>query len=93
MTVREAARPTSWLGRLGGFLVGLGEPAFWTVSVSDRVVGSLVYQAGAWRLSWFADADPRLLGYDGPVTGDLAALATRLGVRSGLEVSIDPVIG
>ena len=83
----------SWLGRLGAILSGLGEPAFWTVSVSGRVVGSLVHQSGTWRLSWFADAEPGLRRYDGPVTGDLADLVERLRASSGILVSIDPVIG
>lgn len=48
--------------RMIGFLSGLNESAFWTVSVSGRVVGSLVYQAGEWRLSWFDGADPRASG-------------------------------
>lgn len=87
----EAA--ASWLDKLGAILIALGEPAFWTVSSSHRVVGSLVYRSGEWRLSWFPDADPRLCSFPGPVTEEPADLAERLATWSGLAVSIDPVIG
>jgi hypothetical protein len=33
------------------------ESALWTISVHGRVVGSLVCEAGLWRLSWFEGTD------------------------------------
>jgi len=65
------------------------EPALWTVSVAGRVVGSLVCEAGTWRLSWFNGADPRLAAYTGPVDGNVETLATALGVRLGLPVRLE----
>lgn len=65
------------------------EPALWTISVSGRVVGSLVCEAGRWRLSWFGGADERLATYAGPVDGDIEALAAALGFRLGLPVRLE----
>jgi hypothetical protein len=70
------------------FAVG-GEPALWTVSVHGRVVGSLVCQDGAWRLSWFNGADPRLASFAGPIDGDVEALAEVLSARAGAPVTFD----
>jgi len=66
-----------------------GEPALWTVSVHGRVVGSLVCHDGAWRLSWFNGADPRLESFAGPLDGDIEALAEVLGARVGAPVTLD----
>ena len=71
------------------FLATAGEPALWTVSVHGRVVGSLVCRDGAWRLSWFNGADPRLASFAGPIDGDVDALADVLGARAGAPVTID----
>jgi hypothetical protein len=74
-------------------LAGPHEPALWTISTSprlagDRVVGSLICEAGAWRLSWFAGTDPRLANYAGPVDGDVEALAAALSARLGAPVEL-----
>jgi hypothetical protein len=66
-----------------------GEPALWTVSCHGRVVGSLVCQDGACRLSWFNGADPRLASFAGPVDGDVEALAEVLSARAGAPVTFD----
>jgi hypothetical protein len=73
-------------------LAGLGGPAFWTISSSGRVIGSLTLEAGNWRLAWFENADPRLREYRGAVTEDVEALADTLSARAGIPVSFDPVI-
>ncbi len=65
------------------------DSALWTISVQGRVVGSLVCQGGAWRLSWFDGADRRLRAYAGPVDGDAEALAQALSVRLGAPVQMD----
>jgi hypothetical protein len=65
------------------------EPALWTISVRHRVVGSLVCEAGAWRLAWFAGADPRLSTYAGPVNGDVETLARLLSARLGAPVELE----
>jgi len=65
------------------------EPALWTISVGSRVVGSLVCEAGSWRLSWFNGADERLSTYAGPVDGNVEALATVLAFRLGLPVHLE----
>lgn len=65
------------------------EPGLWTISVQGRVVGSLVCEAGAWRLSWFDAADPRLAGFTGALDGDVETLAARLGARLGQPVCLD----
>lgn len=69
------------------------EPALWTISVDGRVVGSLVCEAGAWRLSWFDGADPRLTSHvgvrDGALDGDVDALAEALGARIGAPVRLE----
>ena len=71
------------------FLAAPGEPALWTVSADGRVVGSLVCQDGAWRLSWFNGADRRLTSYGGPVGGDVEALAESLSARLGAPVRLE----
>ena len=65
------------------------EPALWTISVDGRVVGSLVCEAGCWRLSWFNGADPRLVAYAGPVDGNVEVLAAALGARLGQPVRLE----
>lgn len=65
------------------------EPALWTVSVHGRVVGSLVCEAGTWRLSWFNGADPRLASHAGPPDGDVDALAAVLSARIGAPVRLE----
>jgi len=65
------------------------EPALWTVSVHGRVVGSLVCEAGAWRLSWFDGADGRLANYAGPLDGNVEALAEALSARLGQPVRLE----
>lgn len=65
------------------------EPALWTVSVHGRVVGSLVCEAGAWRLSWFNGADPRLAAHAGPIDGDVDTLAEALSARIGAPVRLE----
>lgn len=65
------------------------EPGLWTISAHGRVVGSLVCEAGTWRLAWFNGADPRLAAYTGPVDGNVEALATALGARLGLPVRLE----
>lgn len=65
------------------------EPALWTISANGQIVGSVVCEAGTWRLSWFKEADPRLVSYGGVVDGDLEALATSLGARLGSPVCLD----
>ncbi len=81
------------LYRFAGFiLAGLGGPAFWTISSSGYVIGSLTFEAGTWRLAWFENADPRLRDYRGEVTEDVEALAKALSARAGIPVSFDPVI-
>ena len=80
-------------GFLSRFLLpiftGPNEPGLWTVSIRDRVVGSLICEYGTWRLSWFGDTDTRLTSYSGPITGDIDALAEALGLRLGSPVSLD----
>ena len=70
-------------------LAASGEPALWTVSIHGRVVGSLVCQDGAWRLSWFNGADPRLASFAGPIDGDVEALAEILAARVGAPVVLE----
>jgi hypothetical protein len=65
------------------------DPALWTISAHGRVVGSLVCQAGAWRLSWFNGADRRLASYVGPLDGDVEALAETLSARLGAPVRLE----
>lgn len=85
--------PISANGFLSRFLLPIldspNEPGLWTVSIRDRVVGSLICEHGTWRLSWFGDADTRLTSYAGPITGDIDALAEALGLRLGARVSLD----
>lgn len=81
------------LYRFAGFiLAGLGGPAFWTISSSGYVIGSLTFEAGTWRLAWFENADPRLRDYRGEITDDVEALAETLSARAGTPVSFDPVL-
>ncbi len=65
------------------------EPALWTISIHGRVVGSLVCEAGAWRLSWFEGADRRLADYGGPIAGNVEALAETLSARLGAPVRLE----
>jgi hypothetical protein len=76
------------VARATRFVIGAEEPALWTIAASGRIVGSLVRDAEGCRLSWFAGADPRLVTYAGPVTGDLEALADALGRRLGAPVEL-----
>ena len=70
-------------------LVQPNEPALWTISARGRVVGSLVCQAGQWRLSWFNEAAPQLTSYAGPVDGNIEDLADTLSARLGAPVRFD----
>jgi hypothetical protein len=70
-------------------LVRPPQDALWTITAGHRVVGSLVCEAGAWRLAWFAGADPRLASYAGPVNGDVEALAAALSARLGAPVELE----
>ena len=79
----------SLANKVARVLVGPYGPALWTISARHRVVGSLVSEAGAWRLSWFAGADPRLVNYAGPVNGDVEALAALLSARLGAPVELE----
>lgn len=65
------------------------EPALWTISTHGRVVGSLMCEAGSWRISWFDGADPRLVSYGGCVDGDPDALAIVLSERLGAPVRLE----
>jgi hypothetical protein len=65
------------------------EPALWAISVHGRVMGSLVCEAGNWRLSWFEGTDRRLANYAGPVDGDVDALAETLSARLGAPVRVE----
>ena len=65
------------------------EPALWTISIHGRVVGSLVCEVGAWRLSWFEGADRRLADYAGPIAGIVEALAETLSARLGAPVRLE----
>ena len=71
------------------FQAAYEEPALWTISAQGRVVGSLVCEAGAWRISWFNGAPPRLASYGGRVDGDVDALAIVLGERLGAPVRLE----
>lgn len=71
------------------FQAAYEEPALWTISAHGRVVGSLVCEAGAWRISWFNGADPRLASYGGRVDGDVEALGIILGERLGAPVRLE----
>jgi hypothetical protein len=79
----------SLANKVARVLVRPHQPALWTISAGRRVVGSLVCEAGAWRLAWFAGADPRLATYAGPVTGDVEALAALLSARLGAPVELE----
>ena len=65
------------------------EPALWTISAHGRVVGSLICEAGAWRVSWFTDAPPRLGTYGGGMDEDVEALAIVLTERLGAPVCLE----
>ena len=71
---------------------GAGPSALWTITVGDRVVGSVVQEGEAFRLAWFPGADPRLAIYRGPLDDDAQALADalarRLGARDALAAGI-----
>jgi hypothetical protein len=70
-------------------LAAQDEPALWTISVHGRVVGSLVCEAGLWRLSWFEGTDRRLANYAGPVDGNVDALGETLSARLGAPVRLE----
>jgi hypothetical protein len=74
--------------RAARLLAATHEPALWSISTRHRVVGSLVCEAGHWRLAWFAGADPRLVNYAGPLDGDVEALAAALSARLGAPVEL-----
>jgi hypothetical protein len=59
------------------------EPALWTIAHAGRIVGVLNREVEAYRLDWFDGADERLAGFDGPLTGDIAALSAALDARLG----------
>lgn len=69
------------------------EPALWMISAQGRVVGTLMCEAGAWRLSWFDDAPPRLVNYAGRVDGEVEALAIILTERLGAPVRLESLPG
>lgn len=71
------------------FQAAYEEPALWTISAHGRVVGSLVCEAGAWRISWFNGADPRLASYGGQVDGNVEALGIVLSERLGAPVRLE----
>ncbi|WP_428677786.1 hypothetical protein [Reyranella sp.] len=73
------------------FQAAYEEPALWTISAQGRVVGTLMCEAGAWRLSWFDGAPPRLVNYAGrvDVDGDAEALAIVLSERLGAPVRLE----
>ena len=75
--------------KVARYLAAPPRSALWTITANRRVMGSLVYEMGVWRLAWFAGADPRLAGYLGPVDGDLAGLGRRLSARLGAPVELD----
>ena len=70
-------------------LAAQDESALGTISVHGRVVGSLVCEAGLWRLSWFEGTDRRLANYAGPVDGNVDALAETLSARLGAPVRLE----
>ena len=71
------------------FQAAYEEPAIWTISAQRHVVGSLMCEAGIWRLSWFDEAPPRLANYAGRVDGDVEALAIVLTERLGVPVRLE----
>lgn len=71
------------------FQAAYEEPALWTISAHGRIVGSLVCEAGAWRISWFNGADPRLASYGGRVDGNVEALGIVLSERLGAPVRLE----
>jgi hypothetical protein len=78
------------VARAARFIVTAGDTSgLWVVSVRNRVVGSLVCEAGEWRLAWFEEVDPRLANYTGVVDGDVDALAETLSLRLGAPVRLE----
>ena len=80
--------------RVARVLAGPPQPALWTISAGprfagNRVVGSLVCEAGLWRLSWFEGTDRRLANYAGPIDGNVDALAETLSARLGAPVRLE----
>ena len=71
------------------FQAAYEEPALWTISAKGCVVGTLMCEAGAWRLTWFDGAPPRLVNYAGRVDGDVEALAIILSERLGAPVRLE----
>lgn len=81
---------TDLFARVTSFLAAsCAETGLWVISTRGRSVGSLLAAEDGWRLSWFADADPRLVGYAGAVDGDVEALAQALTLRLGAPVRLD----
>jgi hypothetical protein len=74
--------------RAARLLAAAHEPALWSITTGHRIVGSLACEAGHWRLSWFAGADPRLANYAGALDGDVEALAAALSARLGAPVEL-----
>ena len=74
--------------RAARLLAAVHEPALWSISAGRKVVGTLVCEAGHWRLAWFAGVDPRLANYAGPLDGDVEALAATLSARLGAPVEL-----
>ena len=74
------------------FQAAYEEPPLWTISAQGRVVGSLMCEAGAWRLSWFDEAPQRLVNYAGRVDGDVEALAIVLTERLGVPVRLESLL-
>jgi len=74
--------------RAARLLAASQEPALWSISTGHLVVGTLICEAGRWRLAWFAGADPRLANYAGPVDGDVEALGELLSARLGAPVEL-----
>jgi hypothetical protein len=77
-----------FVARVTRFILAVqDESALWTISAYGRVVGSLVCEAGVWRLSWFNGAE--LANYAGPVDGNVEALADALSARLGAPVRLE----
>ncbi len=82
------------VSRAARFLAaGPDESGLWAVAVRGRIVGSLTCTDGDWRLSWFENADPRLVNYAGAIDGDVESLAQALSLRLGTPVRLDPLSG
>lgn len=87
LSLAKVARATRFV------LDGPRQHALWTIVVRGRVVGLLVREADARRLTWFAGADRRLINYAGPLDGDVGGLAEALSVRLGMPVELESLPG